>query len=72
MTDFPYEYMPYFNMKIAVCECGPLGNTGQAAHAAAMAAKRAFCQSLSHEYASQGIHVAHVVLGKTKYKYKIT
>ena len=38
------------------------GNSGQAAHAAAMGGRRMLCQSLSHEYSPQGVHVAHVVV----------
>ena len=38
------------------------GNRGQHAHAAAMGARRNLCQSLNHELAEKGIHVAHVNL----------
>ena len=38
------------------------GNAGQHAHAAAMGARRMLCQSLNAEFASQGIHVAHIVI----------
>jgi len=38
------------------------GNGGQHAHAAAMGGRRLLCQSLHAEFASQGIHVAHIVV----------
>ncbi|WP_427969904.1 SDR family NAD(P)-dependent oxidoreductase [Altererythrobacter sp.] len=38
------------------------GNAGQHSHAAAMGGRRMLCQSLNAEFASQGIHVAHVVI----------
>ncbi|CAJ1344849.1 unnamed protein product [Effrenium voratum] len=38
------------------------GNSGQAAHSAGMMGRRAVAQSLAHELAPQGIHVAHVVI----------
>lgn len=38
------------------------GNAGQHAHAAAMGGRRMLCQSLNAEYASKGIHVAHVLI----------
>ena len=38
------------------------GNAGQHSHAAAMAGRRLLCQTLNAEYASQGIHVAHIVV----------
>ena len=38
------------------------GNKGQHSHAAAMAGRRMLCQSLNAEFASQGIHVAHVLV----------
>ena len=38
------------------------GNAGQAAHASAMAGRRILCQSLNAEYASKGIHVAHILI----------
>jgi NAD(P)-dependent dehydrogenase (short-subunit alcohol dehydrogenase family) len=38
------------------------GNSGQHSHAAAMGGRRLLCQSLSAEFASQGIHVAHVII----------
>ena len=38
------------------------GNGGQHSHASAMAAKRLLCQSLNAEFASKGIHVAHIVV----------
>ena len=38
------------------------GNAGQAAHAAAMGARRMLAQSLCHELGPQGIHVVHVLL----------
>jgi len=38
------------------------GNTGQHSHAAAMGGRRMLCQTLNAEFASQGIHVAHVVV----------
>ncbi len=38
------------------------GNPGQHSHAAAMGGRRMLCQTLNAEYASQGVHVAHVVV----------
>ena len=38
------------------------GNKTQHSHSAAMGARRMLCQSLNAEFASQGIHVAHVVI----------
>ncbi len=38
------------------------GNAGQHSHAAAMGGRRMLCQTLNAEYASQGIHVAHVLI----------
>lgn len=38
------------------------GNGGQHSHAAAMAGRRLLCQSLNAEFASQGIHIAHVII----------
>ena len=38
------------------------GNRNQHSHASAMGARRMLCQSLNAEFASQGIHVAHVVI----------
>jgi NAD(P)-dependent dehydrogenase (short-subunit alcohol dehydrogenase family) len=38
------------------------GNAGQHSHAAAMGGRRMLCQTLNAEFASQGIHVAHVVV----------
>ena len=41
------------------------GNAGQHAHASAMAARRMLCQSLNAEFASQGVHVAHIIIDGT-------
>ncbi|MEM6308719.1 MAG: SDR family NAD(P)-dependent oxidoreductase [Pseudomonadota bacterium] len=38
------------------------GNKGQHSHAAAMGGRRMLCQSLNAQYASHGIHVAHIVV----------
>ena len=38
------------------------GNAGQHSHAAAMAGRRLLCQTLNAEYASSGIHVAHILI----------
>ena len=38
------------------------GNAGQHSHAAAMGGRRMLCQSLNAQFASQGIHVAHIVI----------
>lgn len=38
------------------------GNPGQHSHAAAMGGRRMLCQSLNAQYASKGIHVAHIVI----------
>ena len=41
------------------------GNSGQHAHASAMAGRRLLCQSLNAEFASQGVHIAHIVVDGT-------
>lgn len=38
------------------------GNAGQHSHAAAMGGRRMLCQSLNAEFASQGIHVASILI----------
>jgi NAD(P)-dependent dehydrogenase (short-subunit alcohol dehydrogenase family) len=38
------------------------GNAGQHSHAAAMGGRRMLCQSLNAQFASKGIHVAHVLI----------
>ena len=38
------------------------GNAGQHSHAAAMGGRRMLCQSLNAQYASKGIHIAHIVI----------
>lgn len=38
------------------------GNAGQHSHAAAMGGRRMLCQSLNAEYASKGVHVAHILI----------
>ena len=38
------------------------GNAGQHSHAAAMGGRRMLCQSLNAQFASQGIHVAHILI----------
>ena len=38
------------------------GNAGQHSHAAAMGGRRMLCQTLNAQYASKGIHVAHVLI----------
>jgi NAD(P)-dependent dehydrogenase (short-subunit alcohol dehydrogenase family) len=38
------------------------GNAGQHSHAAAMGGRRMLCQSLNAEFASQGVHIAHIVV----------
>jgi len=38
------------------------GNAGQHSHAAAMGGRRMLCQSLNAEYASQGIHITHILV----------
>ena len=38
------------------------GNAGQHSHAAAMGGRRMLCQTLNAQYASKGIHVAHVLV----------
>jgi len=38
------------------------GNAGQHAHAAAIGGRRMLCQSLNAQYASKGIHVAHIIV----------
>lgn len=38
------------------------GNAGQHSHAAAMGGRRMLCQSLNAQFASKGIHVAHILI----------
>jgi NAD(P)-dependent dehydrogenase (short-subunit alcohol dehydrogenase family) len=38
------------------------GNAGQHSHAAAMGGRRLLCQSLNAQFASKGIHVAHIII----------
>jgi len=38
------------------------GNAGQHSHAAAMGGRRMLCQSLNAQFASKGIHIAHVLI----------
>ncbi|QFU75616.1 SDR family NAD(P)-dependent oxidoreductase [Halioglobus maricola] len=38
------------------------GNSGQHSHAAAMGGRRMLCQSLNAQYASKGVHVAHILV----------
>lgn len=38
------------------------GNAGQHSHAAAMGGRRMLCQTLNAEFASKGIHVAHILV----------
>lgn len=38
------------------------GNAGQHSHAASMGGRRLLCQTLNAEYASKGIHVAHILI----------
>jgi NAD(P)-dependent dehydrogenase (short-subunit alcohol dehydrogenase family) len=38
------------------------GNAGQHAHASAMSGRRMLCQTLNAEFASKGIHVAHILI----------
>lgn len=38
------------------------GNRGQHSHAAAMGGRRMLCQTLNAQYASKGIHVAHILV----------
>lgn len=38
------------------------GNKGQHSHAAAMGGRRMLCQTLNAQYASKGVHVAHVIV----------
>ncbi|MCR9222638.1 MAG: SDR family NAD(P)-dependent oxidoreductase [Hyphomonas sp.] len=38
------------------------GNKGQHSHAAAMGGRRMLCQTLNAQYASKGIHVAHILV----------
>jgi len=38
------------------------GNAGQHSHAAAMGGRRMLCQTLNAEFASKGVHVAHILI----------
>ena len=38
------------------------GNAGQHSHASAMGGRRMLCQSLNAEFASKGIHIAHILI----------
>ena len=38
------------------------GNAGQHSHASAMGGRRMLCQSLNAEFASKGVHIAHILI----------
>ncbi len=38
------------------------GNAGQHSHAAAMGGRRMLCQTLNAEFASKGVHIAHILI----------
>ena len=38
------------------------GNKNQHSHASAMGGRRMLCQSLNAEFASKGIHIAHIII----------
>lgn len=46
----------------SIVNCVRFASKGQAAHAMAMAGRRAMAQSMFHELGPKGIHVAHVLI----------
>ncbi|MCB1646938.1 MAG: SDR family NAD(P)-dependent oxidoreductase [Pseudomonadales bacterium] len=50
------------NLIVTSATAAVRGNSGQHSHAAAMGGRRMLCQTLNAEFASQGIHVAHVII----------
>ncbi len=52
----------YGNLLVTGATASVRGNGGQHSHAATMAARRMLCQSLNAEFASKGVHVAHIVI----------
>ncbi|MAN61957.1 MAG: short-chain dehydrogenase [Parvibaculum sp.] len=50
------------NILVTSATAAVRGNAGQHAHAAAVGGRRMLCQSLNAELASQGIHVAHILV----------
>ena len=49
-------------MLVTASTAAERGNAGQHSHAAAMGGRRMLCQSLNAQYASKGIHIAHIVI----------
>jgi NAD(P)-dependent dehydrogenase (short-subunit alcohol dehydrogenase family) len=50
------------NLLVTSATAAVRGNAGQHSHAAAMGGRRMLCQTLNAEYASRGIHVAHIIV----------
>ena len=53
---------PHGTLLVTSATAAVRGNAGQHSHAAAMGGRRMLCQTLNAEFASRGIHVAHVVV----------
>lgn len=60
---FPYmEQRGKGTLLVTSATAAMRGNAGQHSHAAAMGGRRILCQSLNAQFASRGIHVAHIVI----------
>lgn len=60
---FPYlEQRGSGTLLVTSATAAMRGNAGQHSHAAAMGGRRMLCQSLNAQFASKGIHVAHIVI----------
>lgn len=60
---FPYmEARGQGTLLVTSATAAMRGNAGQHSHAAAMGGRRMLCQTLNHEFAPKGIHVAHIVI----------
>jgi NAD(P)-dependent dehydrogenase (short-subunit alcohol dehydrogenase family) len=60
---FPYlESRGHGTLLVTSATAALRGNAGQHSHAAAMGGRRMLCQSLNAQFASRGIHVAHIVI----------
>ena len=72
LAESHYHITPYALRLTVVLSAGTIlvtsataamrGNAGQHSHSAAMGGRRMLCQSLNAEFASKGIHVAHVII----------
>jgi NAD(P)-dependent dehydrogenase (short-subunit alcohol dehydrogenase family) len=50
------------NLLVTGATASVRGNSGQHSHAATMASRRMLCQSLNAEFATQGVHICHIIL----------